>query len=867
METLTKPKPDPEAEDFGHHSLFDQLKDIELEIIPTPDDYFDNIDDSWLSQELQFVAESVDGVRQQTLAKIENHLGSLFKDGPGGGGWYENKLTGQHLFLKFYDDPDQARTEFITNEIYKSLEIKAVESELVEIDGQLALALTKIPHAWPSARPEQSADSDVQASFVASAYLACDPVGLNSENIVETNDGMHLIDNGRSLIFPDPSLAKDFVQNQIPELETMLDPQLPCGLVFESITPAEIAKQARQLVGRLSQEMIEDIVGRSGLSGHREEIVRRGLIGRRQFLVEQFGQAESSHQRNPDSQLDQTLDQFDQANESQNEKPRQLRNHRQILVGSDRIENQAIDIIDARQDRNFLELHFKIKPEYAQEAASRVVAAKGGRPKIGRIKYQSLGPDSETRAIARSLEADYGDLTVQIGSESYTENGRVVHLGEAKIYFPLGALGMVQINVPCFEGAEPDWGAVETQVSQILADLLDSAEGLNRPDAEAETTHKLDCYGWHHKLEPGQIKDAQPIAGNLKRSEVFPGHSAVIEPGKHLKYQQEYGRFAFFHRLYNPESATQILAAGGLMSSQRRFSLGSDIEGMSTSMDFEHGSANRVFTRMCLENDGSSVGFDQQLSPSDCFLIFDPSLADRTDYFAYGEDRYGSMLPANFENRQSPQEMFEDQKTRGYNPKNEQMFEAGISTRDFRAVACPENPEDKRQLTEALMKNLLPDKDQRREFFLRGPQAVAEFLEENYQIPDPVNRLWAAGPQAVAEFLSGLGIDLIQMAVEKGPGSFRIKTMTVDSWLNSNGRMRLINHLRENGVESINGRPVEEFVVEANWHSDFVELANGQKPWSLAETNSAYYQAKNIHKAHDPADYLLDNHDPGEPLM
>ena len=53
----------------------------------------------------------------------------------------------EKYYVKFYKNTDQAKTEFITNRIYRKLGIKAPDSEIVELDGRIAIASKGIEEA------------------------------------------------------------------------------------------------------------------------------------------------------------------------------------------------------------------------------------------------------------------------------------------------------------------------------------------------------------------------------------------------------------------------------------------------------------------------------------------------------------------------------------------------------------------------------------------------------------------------------------------------------------------------------------------------------------------------------------------------
>ena len=133
------------------------------------------------------------------------------------GGWYQDPETGDKYYVKFYRNPDQGKVEFVANAVYAKLGVKTVRSELVEIGGREAVASKQVPGAHSSSPESQRSSQEVRDGFVADAYLAnWDVIGLEYDNIVESDDGFYRIDNGGAMTFRAQGGSKKFVQDDIP---------------------------------------------------------------------------------------------------------------------------------------------------------------------------------------------------------------------------------------------------------------------------------------------------------------------------------------------------------------------------------------------------------------------------------------------------------------------------------------------------------------------------------------------------------------------------------------------------------------------------------------------------------------------------
>lgn len=231
-------------------------------------------------------SDVIERSRWEHMRKVSGQLGS------NEGGWYEDEQSGDRFYVKFYENPSQGKVEYIANAIYAQLGIKTVHSELIQMDGREAVASPAVPNAHNIGMEAQRASKDVRDGFVADAFLAnWDVIGLVYDNIVESDDGFYRIDNGGAMIFRAQGGPKEFSPDDIPELHSMLE-HGSAKKVFGGITESEIRAQARDLLDKLSPEDIERIVQKSGLEGRERERVLSGLLGRREFLARNYGDAE-----------------------------------------------------------------------------------------------------------------------------------------------------------------------------------------------------------------------------------------------------------------------------------------------------------------------------------------------------------------------------------------------------------------------------------------------------------------------------------------------------------------------------------------------------------------------------------------------
>jgi len=653
-------------------------------------DYFDRLDREVESPEIRQEISSLRSkgklLTAETLKKVSEQLGS------NQGGWYEDQETKNRYYIKLYENPDQARVEFIANAVYERLGIGAARSQLLNMDGQLAIASEEIPGAESTYREDQRESSDVRDGFVADAYLAnWDVVGLNYDNLVKGADGrIHRIDNGGALIFRAQGGQKEYIHNNIPELQSMLNPEYPSGRVFQGMTEEEMKLQAGRIVDNLHTFDIESILSRAGVEGSLREEIRAGLVGRRQFLIERFGLQETDLSTvRITSFLEKMLKEF--------ENPEEAKIYPRIgfLADKEMVENQQVDIIYASKEKRYV-VNFKLTAPNHDLVMAKIdeLLQKGEVEAVSEPIYYDHKEGMRLHDLVDAYNINFNGLPVKISRGINSRRGAT----EIR-----SALGLVQIEIP-IDGSLGE-SEINSKINEIFRNLLDIKEGLEAPDAEAEKRYKTARYSWHHKLEESPLGE-EDIERRLNREEVFPGYWTMVEKGKHREYQ-DYSPHAIYSFVMNSRSIPDIIRIGGLISTHERYRRGFIVDGMSSDYDLRTGGADSVFTSTVTEaglkhnkeESDSKIPDPWELSYSiglkmSCFFIFEPDLFDRTDWYAYYADQYGSTDPNFFQDREAPRELFENQKNNGFNVGNEQMFRLGISIEKIKAIAVSNN--DKR---------------------------------------------------------------------------------------------------------------------------------------------------------------------------
>ena len=650
--------------------------------------------------------ESIAGLATRTierdkkwdLTKISGQLGS------NEGGWYE-KPNGERFYVKFYENPSQGQAEFVANAVYAKLGIKTVRSEIIQLDGREAIASPAVPEATPASKEAQGESEDVQKGFVADAFLAnWDVVGLVYDNIVQGKDGFYRIDNGGSLIFRAQGGDKAYSPDSIPELQSMRVPGRPTGEVFAGITEDEIGRQARKLVSKLSPEDIRAIVDESGLEGEDRDRILTGLLGRREYLAKTYGEPEPGKQLNPESRerrprrrVSETIRMLS-GQEMEHSGETVVRPRTEIVCDHDHIEGQKIDVIN-KSDRGTMEFRFKLRaPTEVMTALATKQRAKGkdGQTEVntpsgavlrrGKITYEGASSDSLYELCDASVFEKDG-VRVFIANPS-TKNGVNWYISNIRNRSDLvrTAMGLVKVEVP--SGMDPE--ATEQILGEILEKDLGIPDALGEVTEEAEREYKMARYKWQHVITGDLTPEQMDQAEKLQREEVFPGYTTFIERGKHEEYLGKYGEdIRAIHQLCtgSAKSIYQILTQG-LMCTTERYSRGVMKDGMSSTIDMDTGGADSVFTRIANE--------DQRGKMYNEVVVFKPEIFDRTDWYSYSCDTYGSTDDYSFTGRLSPDAIFAKltDPNDHYLAGNEQMFRTGIGAGFIESIEVDSSSRD-----------------------------------------------------------------------------------------------------------------------------------------------------------------------------
>ena len=374
-----------------------------------------------------------------------------------------------------------------------------------------------------------------------------------------------------------------------------------------------------------------------------------------------------------------------------------IRERHEIICDRDHIENQRVDVVENLENQT-LEYRFKLREplkgisELGQKLRTEsrekdgVAELKSGTSvRLGEITYHDLETKREFR-LCDALVFEKNGIKVSLADPSARELGDgVISRKRNTSNLVRAAIGLAQMEVP----KTMDETVAQQTLDEIFKQDLGVEDALGEVSEGAERDYKIARLKWQYKLED---LDAEQLgrAERLTRREVFSGYSTYVENGKHEEYLAKYGEDVRAVHMLNSMSVDSVyrVLTTGLMSTTERFSRGVVKNGISSVLDIDSGGADNVFTRI--------MNAEQRSKIQNHAVVLKPEIFDRTDWYAYNVDSYGSMNEAHFAGRLAPEEIF--QRTMGdlkhYSADNEQMFRTGIGVDYIKAIEVDELDRD-----------------------------------------------------------------------------------------------------------------------------------------------------------------------------
>lgn len=204
--------------------------------------------------------------------------------------------SGQKHYVKFYPNPDQARSEVLTSKIHKHMGINSPELSLVNKAGKIGVASPWNDNLKTMRPKEFNSVNEKQATQIATMHHAAvltknwDIVGLEHENIMKDHNGdLHSVDHGGAFNFRAQGAHKDFGPD-ISEVKSLRNPDNASGQVFNHVfkNHPEASKKALEAVKNINPDHVKGLFKDSGLANHKE--LAGNFLQRRDKLISHYGE-------------------------------------------------------------------------------------------------------------------------------------------------------------------------------------------------------------------------------------------------------------------------------------------------------------------------------------------------------------------------------------------------------------------------------------------------------------------------------------------------------------------------------------------------------------------------------------------------
>lgn len=603
--------------------------------------------------------------KEQEIVEVINSTWKTISEqlGSSRDGWYEDPVSKEKCHVRFYESEDQMAAKWLANQIYKVAGTEVPIVTIEDVNGEKALVTREVNQATGVYADELQNDTRFKESFIVDAFLGnWDVVGLTFENVLKDNKGQYVrTNNGGSIMYEGQNnicLPPDSIE----ELDTMRNPSSNSGKIFGSLSDVDLKSQAQDFINTLSVSKIKKLVESSNLSTEAKKKIEKSLIGRRNVLIERFQLKEKEKSDRLGLKIIEIKD-YKDGDEGYS---------KGLLRADGRsVENHAFEIYNKT---NKTSIYFKLVPEKYKEVYKKLVQL--DEVKIGALIYDSVKENQYIGSISNCLELVRKGITIRLGLGNKRAGSK--NLSDSV----MSVVGLVNIDIPTNIPVED----AEEIIEGILENLFDIQNPLQEPSNVDEDAYKIARYCWKYKIDANTLTPEQrEEIAKLSLQEVGPNYTTYVEIGKSEELEKKYGRFTGYHSIYRSETVTNIIRSGGLLCTHERYKKGwQHISGMSSTDDLVSGGADNVFVRTVVESEISSkVHIGATYS-----IIFKNDIYDRTDWFSYGSDMFGSVRPEVFMTREDPDTVFKP-KLGGSRDANEQMFRNSIGITDFAGITCP----------------------------------------------------------------------------------------------------------------------------------------------------------------------------------
>lgn len=295
----------------------------------------------------------------------------------------------------------------------------------------------------------------------------------------------------------------------------------------------------------------------------------------------------------------------------------------------------------------------------------------------------ALKPETEKFNIGTQYIKDGNDIFIITG-ESAANNGRAL-------------AGQFNLRVQASSGADAARKMRGLLQRAGLQDIMEDAteEALDRYkkmrviwQTDPKTSYGIDPeHTSPEKLNKilEKLGITQKRLDAIKMKKVTDGYYTFYDPENYKIAQQQKAAY-LYHETSSLQRVEEVLTGSGLTSTTTRFNDGITTRGASSTRDIMTGGADGVFTRLVYEN---QVGKENRYGMfGDYVFVFDTKALERTDWYAYTSDNFGSTQENSFKNRHGTAEHMRET-SRLYWKANELVFRKTLPLDTLKEVRVP----------------------------------------------------------------------------------------------------------------------------------------------------------------------------------
>lgn len=456
-----------------------------------------------------------------------------------------------------------------------------------------------------------------------------------------------------------------------------------------------------------------------------------------------------------------------------------------VLTTNRQVEDRQIRVVDQRGDEKQPKLRLMMKLH--------------NWPEI----YEKIGqaPHEDTKYAFETKGAQHNAWVAGTGKMA----ARRTKVGSADVALVhsnyLSTDGLVEVAIPY--GADGSSTGAAAEIDKVLTALTGEKLWEDSKAKDSFLEWKMNKYRDYFKLGEGPLAPGQmEEAAALHIEQPAPDHIALKAPGLHDRFSFDYewakgDKIVPKHVVKGVDEALSVIAQGELIGAERRLERGMQYTGQSMSADMLYGGGDVVYTYARAASEarktaGSAISF-----------VMKPEILDRIDVRAYDTDAYGSKenkvqsrldtvldrekgaVFYGYEDRLAPDEFGK------LGQVSELDFEGSISLAECDVLLLDARA-DKGSFTDTNWYNaLLP-------FVESGLSDTARTTRILGWEKD-IQASWGT-PESAAPVLKTIGFS-----------DEKISQLTTG--MNLPLKERIIAKLQARGINEINGKPVEDFVV------------------------------------------------------